>query len=144
MNNVSLTGRFCDDPKITTTEKNGKEMKIANFTLAVQKKFGNGADFVRCVGFSGTADFIEKWFSKGMKADVVGSITTGSYTDKDGKKVYTTSVSVSSIEFGESRSASQSYSGSPQAQPKAEPDVDNDGFMKVPDDVSDEGLPFNL
>lgn len=144
MNNVSLTGRFCDEPTMKIAEKNGKEMKIANFTLAVQRKYGNGADFVRCVGFSKTAEVIEKYFHKGMKADVVGSITTGSYIDKDGKKVYTTTVSISSIEFGESKSSAQSHSGSPQASPEPTPDVDSDGFIKVPDDVSDEGLPFNL
>ena len=122
---------------------------MANITLAVNRKYktdGQTADFIRCVAFSKTAEVLENYFVKGMKADISGRITTGSYQDKDGKTVYTTSVSIEELEFGESKSAFESKSGGgvPQATPKAEPTpTSNEQFMNV-DDVSDEGLPFNL
>lgn len=148
MNKVQITGRLCADPEIKTIEKNGKEMKIANFTLAVNRKYkseNQSADFIRCAGFSNTAEFIEKWFRKGMKADISGRITSGSFQNKDGETVYTVSVTIEDIEFGESKSAYESKSsGVPQAQPKPEPTpTGDDGFMKV-DNVDDEGLPFNF
>ena len=148
MNKAQITGRLTADPDIKTFEKNGKETKIANITLAVNRKYktdGQSADFIRCVGFGKTAEVLENYFSKGMKADISGRITTGSYQDKDGKTVYTTNVSIEELEFGESKSAFEKRGGSvPQAEPKAEPTpTSNDDFMKV-DDVSDEGLPFNL
>ena len=148
MNCWNGTGRFCQDPEIKITEKNGKEMKIANFTLAVNRKYKSeeqSADFIRCVAFGKTAEFIETYFCKGMKADVIGEIRTSSF-EKDGQRNFYTNIQISSIEFGESKSAYESKgSGVPQAQPKPEPTpTENDGFMKVEDTVDDEGLPFNF
>ncbi len=144
MNIVAICGRLTADADIETTEKNGKELLIANFTLALNRSYGNGADFVRCVTFGKKAEIVRDYFSKGQKMDARGHITTGSYKDKDGKTVYTTTITVDELEFGESKSSAKSNGGSPQAQPKDEPiPTDDDGFMKV-DNVDDEGLPFNL
>lgn len=147
MNCWNGTGRFCQDPEIKTTEKNGKEMKIANFTLAVNRKYKSeeqSADFIRCVAFGKTAEFIETYFQKGMKADVIGEIRTSSF-EKDGQRNYYTNIQISSIEFGESKSAYESKSGGvPQAQPSPEPTpTGKEEFMSV-DNVDDEGLPFNF
>ena len=96
------------------------------------------ADFLNCVAFGRSAEFIEKYFFKGMKADLSGRIKTGSYTNRDGQKVYTTDIVVEEIEFGESK-------GSNQGQQKSEtphPETDPDGFMNIPDGI-DEEMPFN-
>ena len=148
MNKVQITGRLTADPDIKTGDKNGKEYTIANFTLAVNRRYktdGQSADFIRCVAFGKTGEIVRDYFVKGMKADISGRITTGSYQNKEGQTVYTTSVSVEELEFGESKSAFESKGGGvPQATPKAEPTpTSNEQFMNV-DDVSDEGLPFNL
>ena len=143
MNTVNLTGRLVADPDIKTSEKNGKEMVIANFTLAVNRKYktdGQSADFIRCVAFYKTAEILRDFFTKGMKADVVGEIRTSS-VEKDGQRQYFTNVVVNNLEFGESKSAFEK-NGTPQAKPEPTPSG-NDEFLKV-DDVSDEGLPFNL
>jgi single-strand DNA-binding protein len=106
-------------------------MCVARFTLAVNRKGKDkGADFISCVAFGKQAEFIEKYMRKGMKADLSGRITTGSYKDKDGKTVYTTEVTVEDIEFGESKNA--------QTETKPE---QND-WQNVPDDLDSE-LPFN-
>ena len=120
MNLAILTGRLTKIPSITATN----EYTIARFTLAVdRKKKDAGADFITCVAFGKTAEFIEKYFTKGSKMNVVGKIQTGSY-EKDGKKMYTTDVVVDSVEFGESKK-------------KEDPD---DGFINV---IGDEGeIPF--
>ena len=148
MNCWTGTGRLTADPEIKTSEKNGKELTIANFTLAVNRKFktdGQSADFIRCVAFGKLAEVVRDYFVKGQKMDARGRITTGSYQNKEGQTVYTTSVSIEELEFGESKSAFESKGGGvPQATPKAEPTpTSNEQFMNV-DDVSDEGLPFNL
>ena len=137
MNKVVLTGRFTKDPEI----KYSGETSIAKFTLAVNRKGKDkGADFISCVAFGKTSEFIEKWFSKGMKADVSGRIQTGSYDHKDGYKVYTTDVVVEDIEFGESKNATQeSKPIETPANTPAEAPAD-DGFMNVPDDIDE--LPF--
>ena len=142
MNSVVICGRLTADADIKTTEKNGKELLIANFTLALNRSYGNGADFVRCVTFGKKAEIVRDYFSKGQKMDARGHITTGSYQDKDGKTVYTTTITIDELEFGESKSSAQNHNGSPQASPEPTP-TDKDEFMNV-DDVSDEGLPFNL
>lgn len=132
MNRVCITGRLTKDPSI----KYSNEMCVARFTLAVDRrgKKQDGkptADFPSCVAFGKTGEIIEKYFRKGMKADIVGRLQTGSYDDKNGNKVYTTDVIVDDLEFGESKAAQQE-------KPKEEP---TDQFMNVPDDDSD--LPFN-
>lgn len=115
---------------------------IARFTLAVNRRFksenGPEADFIGCIAFGKTAEFIEKYFSKGQKMDMNGRIQTGSYTNKDGVKVYTTDIVVENVEFGESKSAGSSGGAAAGARPP----VDPDGFMNIPDGL-DEELPFN-
>lgn len=106
MNNVSLVGRFTKDPKISETDvkrdRKKEKLVIARFTLAVDR-IGDGADFISCVAFGKTAEFIEEYFFKGMKAALTGSIQTGSFENKDGDTVYTTEVNVARIEFCEKK-----------------------------------------
>ena len=115
---------------------------VARYTLAVNRKFKKDgeptADFIPCVVFGRSAEFTEKYFRKGMQVAVSGRIQTGSYTNKDGNKVYTTDVVVEEQEFAESKAANQQNqqsagSGSIPA---------SDGFMSIPDGM-DEELPFN-
>ncbi len=137
MNRVCLCGRLTKDPEVRYTQ-GAESMAIARYTLAVdrRKKDENSADFISCVAFGKSAEFAEKYLHKGMKILVEGRIQTGSYTNKDGKKIYTTDVVVESTEFAESRNSAQ--------QAPAEPTADmNEGFMRIPDGVNDEGLPFN-
>ncbi len=139
MNSVQLTGRLTRDPDVRYTD-NGSS--IARFTLAVNRRFksenGPDADFIGCIAFGKTAEFIEKYFFKGQKMDMNGRIQTGSYTNKDGVKVYTTDIVVENVEFGESKSAGSSGGTAAGARPP----VDPDGFMNIPDGL-DEELPFN-
>ena len=131
MNSVCLVGRLTRDPEIGYTNA-GKT--IAKFGVAVDRRGKDaGADFINVVTFDKTAEIVEKWFRKGQRIGINGRIQTGSYTNKEGKKVYTFDVVGDSIEFVESRGAA--------ATPAAPADAD--GFVKVPDDVPDEGLPFN-
>ena len=139
MNNVILKPSNTRVKDITCTN-NGAS--IARFSIAVNRRFAKEgsdqkADFLNCIAFGRSAEFIEKYFSKGMKADLSGRIQTGSYTNRDGQKVYTTDIVVEEIEFGESK-------GSNQSQQKSEvphPETDPDGFMSIPDGI-DEELPF--
>lgn len=123
MNKTLLTGRFTADPKVTYKG----DTTIARGTIAVNRR-KEGADFISVVAFGKTAEFIEKYFRKGMKADISGRIQTGSYDDKNGKKVYTTDVVIEDIEFGESKKS------------KAEVNEEPAEFETVTDD---ESLPFN-
>ena len=111
-------------------------MAVARFTLAVDRRFKQEgqptADFIRCIAFGKTAEFFERFGRKGTKFLIEGRIQTGSYTNKDGQKVYTTDVVVENTEFGESKNSS----GSAEPQPK--PD---DSFMSIPNDIGEE-LPF--
>lgn len=121
-------------------------MTIASFSLAVdranRKKESNEqtADFINCVALGKNGEFAERYLHKGTKVVVEGHIQTGSYTNKDGKKVYTTDVYIERIEFAESKSASESNGQDMQSAPTTAP---NDGFMNIPDNVEDAGLPFN-
>lgn len=139
MNKVILTGRFTHDPEIKYTNDG---TSIARFSIAINRRFvkegsDQKADFLNCVAFGKSAEFIEKYFRKGMKADLSGRIQTGSYTNKDGVKVYTTDIVVEEIEFGESKGSSQTQTASPTPNPEADPD----GFMNIPDGI-DEEMPF--
>ena len=142
MNKVILMGRLTRDPDVryTTGEK---QMSIARFTLAVERRFKRDgepdADFIGCTAFGKTAEFAERYLKQGTKVCVTGRIQTGSYTNKDGVKVYTTDVVIEECEFAESKNASAN-SGFSQARP--EPEAAGDGFMNIPDGVEDEGLPF--
>lgn len=140
MNKVMLTGRFTRDPEIKYTNEG---TSIARFSIAVNRRFvkegsDQKADFFNCVAFEKTAEFIEKYFYKGMKADLSGRIQTDSYTNKDGVKIYTTDIVVEEIEFGESKGVAQTQ----QKESVPHPETDPDGFMDIPDGI-DEELPFN-
>ena len=115
-------------------------MAVARFTLAVDRRFKQEgqptADFIRCIAFGKTAEFFERFGRKGTKFLIEGRIQTGSYTNKDGQKVYTTDVVVENTEFGESKN-NQQNSDNPPPAPR-----DNDGFMNIPSGI-DEELPFN-
>lgn len=140
INSVNLTGRFTRDPDVRYTDGG---TSIARFTLAVDRRFKRDgeqtADFINCVAFGKTAEFIEKYFRQGMKLELTGRIQTGSYTNKDGAKVYTTDVIAEQVGFGESRRVSNE-NASEQSDSGYGPE-DGDGFMNVPDDVAEE-LPF--
>ena len=142
MNKVILMGRLTRDPDIRWTQ--GQDQKcMARFTLAVDRRVEQGAeqtaDFISCVSWGRTAEFIEKYIKKGVKIVVEGRIQTGSYTNNEGTKVYTTNVAVETCEFAESKKAAGEQSN---ANPNTQPETDKDGFMNVPDEIDDE-LPFS-
>lgn len=143
MNKVILMGRLTRDPEVRYTQGN-EPMAIARYTLAVDRRRktqdeGQAADFISCVAFGKAGEFAEKYFHQGMRVLVEGRITTGSYENKDGQKVYTTEVTVENQEFadGKSGDGSAKPAGNRPAQKS------NDGFMAIPDGTEDEGLPFN-
>lgn len=151
MNKVILMGRLTRDPEIRYSQ-NDQSMAIARYTLAVDRRGrrdGNDgqqtADFISCTAFRQQAEFAERYLRKGMKIAVVGRIQTGSYTNREGQKVYTTDVIVEEHEFCESKAASAANSGGGFAPMDNRPSPDNaisDGFMNIPDGI-DEELPFN-
>ena len=131
MNKVVLVGRLTKDPEVRYAQ-NDNSTAIARFTVACDRKIkDSGADFISCVAFGKTAEFLEKYFFKGSKIGLTGHIQTGNFTNKDGQKVYTTDVIVDEVEFVESKSATSN-----------EVTTSNDGFMNIPDGL-DEDLPFN-
>ena len=149
MNKVILMGRLTRDPDIRYSQGE-RQMAIARYTLAVDRRGrrnsdGNeqSADFISCVAFDRAAEFAEKYFHQGTKIAISGRIQTGSYTNRDGQKVYTTDVVVEEQEFAESKAASAGgeYRREPERTAPAAPV--GDGFMNIPDGVEDEGLPFN-
>lgn len=147
MNKVILMGRLTRDPEIRYAN-NENNTCIANYTLAVDRRFKRQgdeqtADFIRCVAMGKNGEFAEKYLHQGTKIVVEGRIQTGSYTNKDGNKVYTTDVVVESHEFAESKAASgQNGNQSSSAPTRPEPvSADSDGFMNIPDSI-DEELPF--
>ena len=157
MNKVILMGRLTRDPDIRYTQGENS-MAIARYTIAVDRRVrraegGNNeqsADFIGCVAFGRSAEFAEKYLHQGTKICVEGRIQTGSYTNKDGQKVYTTDVVVENQEFAESKNAAASNGGSYNAGrnyggsgASNEGSSIGDGFMNIPDGVEDEGLPFN-
>jgi single-strand DNA-binding protein len=149
MNKVILMGRLTRDPEVRYSQA-AEPLAIARFSLAVDRRgrrdAANGdqtADFINCVSFGRTAEFAEKYFKKGTKIAITGRIQTGSYTNKDGVKVYTTEVVVEEQEFAESKSASEghSYGGGAGYDRPAPSDADASGFMSIPDGI-DGDLPF--
>ena len=134
MNKTLLIGRTTKDPDIRYTQSE-QPITIARFNLAVDRRFKKegeqSADFISCVAFGKTAEFIEKYVFKGTKIAVEGRIQTGSYTNNDGNKVYTTDVVVEQVEFAGSKTDSKSAAKE-----------NNDDFMNVADGLDDEGLPF--
>lgn len=139
-------GRICADPDIKYSNNGDNQLCIARYTLAVDRRFKRDgeptADFIKCVAFGKAGEFAEKYFHKGIKIALDGRIQTGSYQNKDGQTVYTTDVIVENQEFAESKAAADQNKEVPQAPPEPQPSSD-DGFMSVPDDVDDSGLPFN-
>ena len=146
MNKVILMGRLTRDPEVRYSQGEGS-LAIARYTIAVDRRFKRDgdqqtADFISCVSFGKTAEFAEKYYRQGTKVLVTGRIQTGSYTNKDGQKVYTTEVVVEEQEFAESKAAaSESSSFGQIARPEPSQAV-GDGFMNIPDGI-DEELPFN-
>ena len=144
MNKVILMGRLTRDPEVRYSQGDS-QMAIAKYTLAVDRRFqrnnsdGQTADFIGCTAFGKAGEFAEKYFHKGTKVAVTGRIQTGSYTNKDGQKVYTTDVIVEEQEFAESKNASQG-SGDYSAPAPAAGEVE-DGFMNIPGGIDDE-VPF--
>mgnify|MGYP003295210491 CR=1 FL=1 len=147
MNKVILMGRLTRDPEVRYSQGDGA-MAIARYTLAVDRRFNrNGdegsADFIGCVAFGRAGEFAEKYFRKGTKVLVTGRIQTGSYTNRDGVKVYTTDVVVEDQEFAESKNSNAGSDGGYVSNNRApEPSGAGDGFMNIPDGI-DEELPFN-
>jgi len=152
MNKVILMGRLTRDPEVRYSAGENA-LAIARYTLAVDRRFKrNGddqtADFIGCVAFGRTAEFAEKYFRQGLRIVVSGRIQTGSYTNRDGQKVYTTEVVVEEQEFAESKAASDNYVAShpqtsaPAPSMPAPGAASADGFMNIPDGI-DEELPFN-
>lgn len=133
MNNVTLVGRLFKDVDTRTNN----DSTVVKFGIAINREFKNSegkydADFINCVAFGKTAEFISKYFSKGMRIGVVGRIQAGSYTNKEGQKVYTTDVVVEKAEFVENKG---------ESKPSA-PETKVDDFVNIPADISEE-LPFN-
>lgn len=142
MNKAFLMGRLTRDPEIRYS--NGPEQTaVARFTLAVDRRGqrqGNqqSTDFIPCVTFGKRAEFMEKYTHKGTKVVVEGQIQTGSYTNREGRKVYTTEIIVSDVEFAESKAAADEHQNRNEDQYGMTGD---DGFMNIPDDA--EMPPFN-
>lgn len=185
MNKVILMGRLTRDPDVRWSSQGDQSMAVARFTLAVDRRRPNQdgqreADFISCVAFGKIAEFAERYLHQGTKVAITGRIQTGSYTNKDGNKVYTTEVVIEEAEFAESLKSQGGNQQQPQqpqqyAQPSgnaapqlakrpqqeqyyqeqmpympqgrnyADPriTIQNDGFEKIPDNLDDEGLPFN-
>ena len=150
MNRVILMGRLTRDPEVRYSQGE-RTMAIARYTLAVDRRGrrnqdGNEqtADFINCVAFGRTAEFLERFGRKGTKFVLEGRIQTGSYTNKDGQRVYTTDVVAENVEFAESKNASgggdnSGFTPSDRPSPSS---AAGDGFMNIPDGI-DEELPFN-
>ena len=150
MNKVVLMGRLTRDPEVRYSQGT-TPLAIARYTLAVDRRFKRdgeaSADFINCVVFGKSAEFTERYFRQGMRVAVSGRIQTGSYTNRDGQKVYTTEVVVEEQEFAESKGTSDANAnasaGYRAPAPNPAPSVDaGDGFMNIPDGI-DEELPFN-
>lgn len=165
-------GRLTRDPDVRYSNQGDRQLAVARYTLAVDRRFRRNndnndqtADFISCVAFDRQAEFTEKYMRKGTKMVVCGRIQTGSYTNKDGIRVYTTDVVVEEQEFAESKAVASSYNGgaqdsfganqgfggsqnyggySQQGSSRPSPaSAIGDDFMNIPDGVDDEGLPFN-
>ena len=147
MNKVILMGRLTRDPEVrySTGERS---MAIARYTLAVDRRGRRGqgadgqeqtADFIQCVAFDRAGEFAEKYFHQGQRVLVTGRIQTGSYTNKEGQRVYTTDIIVEDQEFADSKN-DNAGAGYKKPEPAA---ASSEGFMNIPDGVEDEGLPFN-
>lgn len=158
MNRWIGIGRITGDPE-TRYSTGERSIAISRYTLAVDRKGkksqNNGeqtADFIRCVAFDRAGEFAEKYFRKGMRVAVSGHIQTGSYTNRDGVKVYTTEIIIEEQEFADSKrdgNQSTSYQGEYQRENRSEPKTaseahyEQENFMNIPDNLDDSSLPFN-
>lgn len=137
MNSVQIIGRVCRDIEVRYSQNGNDSTAIARFTVAVDRRFkkegGDTADFISCVAFGKTAEFLEKYFKKGMRIALNGRIQTGSYTNKDGVKIYTTDVIAENVEFCESKKDGE--------EKRDDIPKFDDGFMNIPEDISAE-IPF--
>ena len=148
MNKVILMGRLTRDPDVRYSQGANGNMAIARFSLAVDRRFQRqdaqgeqaNADFISCVAFGKQGEFVEKYFHKGMKMVLTGRIQTGSYTNKEGSKVYTTDVVAEEIEFAESKNSQGGGSNEGYTRNPAPAD---DGFMNIPTDGIESEIPFN-
>ena len=143
MNKVILIGRLTRDPDVRYTQ-GATPTAVSSFSIAVDRRFKRDgepdADFFNCTAFGKQAEFVERYFKKGMKVVVVGRIQNDNYTNREGQKVFSTRVMVDELEFAESKAAAgEGTNGRPSAAPAT---VDGDGFMNIPDGI-DEELPFN-
>ena len=170
MNKVILMGRLTRDPELRYSNKGDEQIAIANYTLAVDRggrheEGRQNADFIQCTAFRKAAEFAEKYFTQGLRVLITGRIQTGSYTDRDGKKVYTTTVIVDEQEFADSKKdggGNQQQNGQRHGRDGSgsgyrdqdgryhdgygsydSQKENGDGFMNIPDGVENEGLPFN-
>ena len=138
MNKTILMGRLVRDPETRYTTGNNA-MAVTRYTLAIDRMYKKDgeqtADFIPCIAFNKSAEFAEKYFRKGLRVLISGRIQTGSYTNKDGQKVYTTDVIVESQEFADGKQGGETSGNSNYAN--------DDGFMPVSDNMDDDGLPFN-
>ena len=138
MNKFIGIGRLVRDPEVRFSQgKNGEKVCVARFSLAIDRKTKvkageQNCDFISCIAFGKTAEFVEKFLKMGIKIALEGHIQTGSYTNKENQKVYTTDIIADSIEFVESKKESQPQ---PQPQPQAQ------NFVSIPDGIENE-LPF--
>ena len=152
MNRAILMGRLTRDPEVRYTQDE-RGMAIARYTLAVDRRgrrSQNGneqtADFINIVAFDKAGEFAEKYFRQGMRVLVSGRIQTGSYTNKEGQRVYTTDIIADDQEFADSKNSTGGNGDDGGYQPisrAAQASAVGDGFMNIPDGVEDEGLPFN-
>ena len=144
MNKVILVGRLTRDPEVRYSQGDNATA-VARYTIAVDRRFKRDgeptADFINCVVFGKSAEFAEKYFRQGLRVAISGRITTGSYTNKDGIKVYTTEVTVEDQEFAESKAESEANKTSVQQATQTNTTTGGE-FMNIPDDIPEE-LPFN-
>ena len=142
-------GRLTRDPEVRYSQGENPTA-IARYTLAVDRRFNRNnddqsADFINCVAFGRAGEFAEKYFRKGIKIAITGRIQTGSYTNKDGVKVYTTDIVIEEQEFAESKNSSsgaEGGNGNSNGNSNSNFPSNGDGFMNIPDGI-DEELPFN-
>ena len=137
MNSVQLVGRLTRDPDVKYSQDGKAHARI---TLAVDRRYRKdgeqNADFISCVAFGKTAEFVEKYFRKGMRMGLTGRIQTATYKNQEGNTIYTTDVICENIEFVESKKTDQAAGGEQQA-------AGPDGFMRIPDQLGDDNLPFS-
>lgn len=143
MNKVILVGRLTADPE---TRRSTDGNAVTTYTVAVDRRYKRDgepeADFIRCVSFGKTAEFAEKYFRKGMRVALSGHLQTGSYTNREGRRVYTTDVVVEEHEFAQNKGENASQTPQMVNEEPQYGEADKDGFMEIPDGI-EEKLPFN-